>query len=236
MFIFLAKVLCLVKYAYKAQNEDELSLKEGDLVTLLSKDGQDPGWWKGELNGVTGVFPDNFVTVLPLTDDLSQSFLKEEKKKLPHVADPVAVRPTSTSVQRKSIEIPNHEKTETDTTSSTKSTPPLPGKKPLIPVKKSPSNSGSAGGIFHGLKKKIVDKVDGVGSSKIVSPPKSEANDVTSLDNVFDDVHRRPLLSDVRASRPKAPGNVMVFYDLFFFGRDRITQSMIMYLPQNILL
>lgn len=178
------------------------------MVTLLSKDGQDPGWWKGELNGLTGVFPDNFVTVLPATDESIQNFLKEEKKKLPHLADPAAIRPTSTSVQRKSIEIPNHEKTEVDAVSSTKNTPPLPSKKPSIPVKKSPSNSGSAGGIFYGLKKKIVDKVDGVSSSKIVSPPKSEANDATSpLENVFDDVHRRPLLPDVRASRPKAPGN-----------------------------
>lgn len=54
-----------MRYSYKAQNEDELSLKEGDIVTILNKDCQDPGWWKGEVNGKIGVFPDNFVVLLP---------------------------------------------------------------------------------------------------------------------------------------------------------------------------
>ena len=29
------------------------------------QDVDDSGWWKGELNGTVGVFPDNFVELLP---------------------------------------------------------------------------------------------------------------------------------------------------------------------------
>lgn len=61
---FAAKQLCLVKYSYTAQNEDELTLTEGDKVTILSKNLEDPGWWRGELNGKVGVFPDNFVEII----------------------------------------------------------------------------------------------------------------------------------------------------------------------------
>lgn len=56
---------CRVLYAYNPANEDELRLVEGDFVTVLNKDLPDRGWWKGELRGKTGVFPDNFVTLLP---------------------------------------------------------------------------------------------------------------------------------------------------------------------------
>uniref|UniRef100_A0A5S6QG63 SH3 domain-containing protein n=1 Tax=Trichuris muris TaxID=70415 RepID=A0A5S6QG63_TRIMR len=51
-------------YAYTAENDDELSFKAGDIITVLSKECEDPGWWLGELNGVQGVFPDNFVSAI----------------------------------------------------------------------------------------------------------------------------------------------------------------------------
>uniref|UniRef100_A0A671QRB5 Osteoclast-stimulating factor 1 n=1 Tax=Sinocyclocheilus anshuiensis TaxID=1608454 RepID=A0A671QRB5_9TELE len=56
-----AKELCKVIFPYEAQNDDELSIKEGDIVTVINKDCADTGWWLGELNGKQGVFPDNFV-------------------------------------------------------------------------------------------------------------------------------------------------------------------------------
>jgi hypothetical protein len=56
---------CKVLYAYAPVNEDELKLAEGEIVTIITKDLPDKGWWKGELRGKTGVFPDNFVTLLP---------------------------------------------------------------------------------------------------------------------------------------------------------------------------
>lgn len=55
-------------YPYEAVNDDELTLREGDVITLVSKDCQDMGWWKGELNGRLGVFPDNFVQIISVDE------------------------------------------------------------------------------------------------------------------------------------------------------------------------
>lgn len=71
-----AKEICRALYAYDAINEDELSFKEGDIINLINKDTGDPGWWRGELNGKEGVFPDNFAVIIP---DLE----KEKPKKPP---------------------------------------------------------------------------------------------------------------------------------------------------------
>jgi len=54
-----------VTYSYAAENPDELSLQIGDVISVIEKDLEDVGWWKGELNGKIGVFPDNFVKLLP---------------------------------------------------------------------------------------------------------------------------------------------------------------------------
>lgn len=54
----------VVRYSYVAENEDELTLTEGDTIAVLDKDLEDSGWWKGELNGRIGVFPDNFVEII----------------------------------------------------------------------------------------------------------------------------------------------------------------------------
>ncbi|CAL8071967.1 unnamed protein product [Orchesella dallaii] len=51
-------------YLYKALNEDELTLAEGDIVTIISKNCEDEGWWRGELRGKIGLFPDNFVRII----------------------------------------------------------------------------------------------------------------------------------------------------------------------------
>eukprot|EP00096_Caligus_rogercresseyi_P002582 TRINITY_DN1476_c1_g1_i2.p1 TRINITY_DN1476_c1_g1~~TRINITY_DN1476_c1_g1_i2.p1 ORF type:complete len:627 (+),score=195.72 TRINITY_DN1476_c1_g1_i2:400-2280(+) len=55
---------CIVQYPYVAQNEDELSLMEGQILNIISKDSEDKGWWRGELDGRIGVFPDNFVKMV----------------------------------------------------------------------------------------------------------------------------------------------------------------------------
>ncbi|KAF5307339.1 hypothetical protein FQR65_LT07056 [Abscondita terminalis] len=190
-----AKSLCQVKYSYKAQNEDELTLKEGDFITLLSTDGQDPGWWRGELNGRVGVFPDNFVVIIPELDD------KKTK-----VLEPIGTKVPVVSPQRKSLE----EKGD-KLDSETKTTPPIPSKKPSVPGKKSPSGSTSQGGLLAGLRKKIVDVVDGASGSKghpILTKNIELKDDVKNEipENAFDQVERTAILSDVRANRVKAPG------------------------------
>ncbi|TRZ03076.1 hypothetical protein DNTS_029877 [Danionella cerebrum] len=59
------KECCRVMFDYTAVAEDELNLKKGDVITLISKSSEDEGWWEGELNGRRGFFPDNFVMVIP---------------------------------------------------------------------------------------------------------------------------------------------------------------------------
>lgn len=66
------KELCRVLFPYEAANEDELTLVEGDIIMLVSKDAPDKGWWKGELKGQIGLFPDNFVDVIPMVKDDQQ--------------------------------------------------------------------------------------------------------------------------------------------------------------------
>ncbi|XP_040900549.1 SH3 domain-containing protein 21 isoform X2 [Toxotes jaculatrix] len=56
---------CQVMFDYKAKAEDELDLKKGDIVVIVSKETEDEGWWEGELNGRCGFFPDNYVMVIP---------------------------------------------------------------------------------------------------------------------------------------------------------------------------
>lgn len=50
-----------VEYDYSAEERDELTLKQGDIVTNVSQ--FEEGWYIGILNGKEGVFPDNFVRV-----------------------------------------------------------------------------------------------------------------------------------------------------------------------------
>uniref|UniRef100_A0A8C8FHZ7 Osteoclast-stimulating factor 1 n=1 Tax=Oncorhynchus tshawytscha TaxID=74940 RepID=A0A8C8FHZ7_ONCTS len=56
--------LCKVIFPYDAQNEDELSIKEGEIISIINRDCADAGWWMGEVGGRKGVFPDNFVKLL----------------------------------------------------------------------------------------------------------------------------------------------------------------------------
>ncbi|XP_033741607.1 SH3 domain-containing kinase-binding protein 1-like isoform X3 [Pecten maximus] len=63
----------LVRYSYTADNDDELTLQEGEIITILDKELEDAGWWKGEVNGRVGVFPDNFVEDLPMEESDSIS-------------------------------------------------------------------------------------------------------------------------------------------------------------------
>ncbi|KAH8306324.1 hypothetical protein KR018_007571, partial [Drosophila ironensis] len=55
---------CRVEFPYAPQNDDELELKVDDVIALITTELPDKGWWKGELRGKVGVFPDNFVKML----------------------------------------------------------------------------------------------------------------------------------------------------------------------------
>uniref|UniRef100_A0AAR2KW83 Intersectin 2a n=1 Tax=Pygocentrus nattereri TaxID=42514 RepID=A0AAR2KW83_PYGNA len=65
-------LLCQViaMYDYKAASEDEMSFLKGQLINVLNKDDSD--WWKGELNGVMGLFPTNYVKMTTESDPSQQ--------------------------------------------------------------------------------------------------------------------------------------------------------------------
>lgn len=97
--------------------------------------------------------------------------------------------------------------------------PPVLSKKPVVPIKKSPTVSSVAGNIFSGLKQIVKtdkqssnDSLDGIGSSKAAV---SQVADITEKgvvvermkkdDSDFDHVERSSILQDMRAGRAKAP-------------------------------
>lgn len=54
---YLEKVVAI--YDYNADKEDELSFQEGAKIFVLKKN--DDGWWEGVMDGITGLFPGNYV-------------------------------------------------------------------------------------------------------------------------------------------------------------------------------
>ncbi|XP_063954124.1 SH3 domain-containing kinase-binding protein 1-like isoform X6 [Lytechinus pictus] len=88
--LFKVKVI----YDYEPKNGDELQLKKGEIVTVTDKNAGDSGWWKGELNGKVGVFPDNFTEEIP-----------EEKTKKKNMPAPVPARPVSGPSRPGSMEV-----------------------------------------------------------------------------------------------------------------------------------
>lgn len=57
-------------YDYVANNEDELNFSKGQLINVVNKD--DPDWWQGEISGVTGLFPSNYVKMTTDSDPSQQ--------------------------------------------------------------------------------------------------------------------------------------------------------------------
>ncbi|CAB3408438.1 unnamed protein product [Caenorhabditis bovis] len=59
------KQMARVKFLYVPQHTDELALSELDtLITIISKECGDAGWFEGEIHGKRGLFPDNFVELV----------------------------------------------------------------------------------------------------------------------------------------------------------------------------
>uniref|UniRef100_A0A182NZZ0 SH3 domain-containing protein n=1 Tax=Anopheles epiroticus TaxID=199890 RepID=A0A182NZZ0_9DIPT len=329
--------LCKVLFAYQPANEDELKLVEGDIITILSKELPDKGWWKGELRGRVGVFPDNFVSLLPPEGGKSSANISASVRSLAsgptgyggaaaspqhhpgvvvspvkdphHVPKPdrpptvskmqmfskqtsnttssstssaaayrkesfgskdslnestgsvgsvggagsVTGSPTYNSVaaHRKSLENkgtesaatgspgavtekPPRKSLENKATDIRKSLenlddkkatpPPVLGKKPQVPIKKSPSITSVTGNLFSGLKQKVkggggslekekttnADERDGIGSSKSVKTEIADNGDRSivgeRIDMELGHVERgTSVLKDMRANRAKAP-------------------------------
>ncbi|XP_044025355.1 CD2-associated protein isoform X2 [Siniperca chuatsi] len=126
---FKAKECCKVTFAFEATNEDELSMREGDIIHILSKDTGEPGWWRGEIGGREGVFPDNFVVMLSEAE-------KEKPKKPPPPSKSIAFKPEVPSADKKPHPIRPEDRVDRPTPDhkpSKPAAPVVPPKKPVPP-------------------------------------------------------------------------------------------------------
>ncbi|XP_026737432.1 SH3 domain-containing kinase-binding protein 1-like isoform X2 [Trichoplusia ni] len=188
------KELCRVLFPYSAVNEDELTLSEGDIVTIVSKEAPDRGWWRGELHGRVGLFPDNFVQLLPAV----ATDLEEKKPDRPPPTKTTPIYPILNKYSEKTAsvkelttsKISSHKENIINKETSTQSTITHTSKsesekiihsetvndgsleqikKPPVPLKKSPTPSSGVGSLFSGLKNKMLSSTDKEKSSSTVS-------------------------------------------------------------------
>ncbi|XP_074541086.1 CD2-associated protein [Halichoeres trimaculatus] len=142
-----AKEYCKVTFTFDATNEDELSIKEGDIIHILSKDTGEPGWWRGEIGGREGVFPDNFIVMLSDAEKetlTSRGSVKsspkqdseEKPKKPPPPFKSIAPKPEVSSADRRlhpSRPEDRVDKPTPDHRPSKPAAPMVPPKKPVPP-------------------------------------------------------------------------------------------------------
>lgn len=57
-------------YPYTAVNPDELTFAKDDIISVTARD--EEAWWRGELNGISGLFPSNYVAPLQTTTTTSK--------------------------------------------------------------------------------------------------------------------------------------------------------------------
>ncbi|XP_021570487.1 CD2-associated protein [Carlito syrichta] len=229
-----AKEYCRTLFAYEGTNEDELSFKEGEIIHLISKETGETGWWKGELNGKEGVFPDNFAVQI---NELDKDFPKP--KKPPPPAKGPAPKPELITAEKKYFPLKPEEKDEKSALEqkpSKPAAPQVPPKKPTPPTKAN-NLLRSSGTVYSKRPEKPVPppppvaKINGevsTLSSKFetepVSKPKLDFEQLplrpksVDLDSFtvrssketdvvnFDDIASSENLHHLTANRPKMPG------------------------------
>ncbi|XP_053975351.1 SH3 domain-containing kinase-binding protein 1-like [Hylaeus volcanicus] len=190
------KETCKVLYSYEAANEDELTLSEGDIITLLSRDVPDEGWWLGELKGQVGLFPDNFVEIINSGTDHTDHEQRYESSVKSLTKHTDRVKKSKKAHVRKSLDIRNVNSETTKKTISTNS--------PSVTTSTSPGVGGSSGDrksgghlIISNLKRLVRD----VGTNN------DNGSTNTALGEELDGVERGEgaPLSHLTASRAKAP-------------------------------
>uniref|UniRef100_A0A8D2CV68 SH3 domain-containing protein n=1 Tax=Sciurus vulgaris TaxID=55149 RepID=A0A8D2CV68_SCIVU len=217
----------------KAKEYYELSFKEGEIILLISKETGEAGWWKGELNGKEGVFPDNFAVQI---SELDKDFPKP--KKPPPPAKGPAPKPDLVATEKKFFPVKPEEKDEKtlEQKPSKPAAPQVPPKKPTPPTKAN-NLLRSPGTVYPKRPEKPVPppppiaKINGevsTVSSKFETEPESKpkpeseqlplrpksvdldsfiARNSKETDVVnFDDIASSENLLHLTANRPKMPG------------------------------
>ncbi|KFV99368.1 CD2-associated protein, partial [Eurypyga helias] len=227
-----AKEYCRTVFSCEGSN-DELGVKEGETVQMISKDTGEPGWWKGELCGKEGVFPDN--SAVQIQESLSD--FPKPKKPPPPVKNP-APKPELPAGEKKVPCLRPEEKDEKgalDQKPLKPQAPQVPPKKPLPPSKTNsllragllhpkrpdkpvlPSSVSKSNGEVVSLRPK--SEVEPVAKPKLDSEPlplrpksvevdslvvkSSKESDLLSFDDV---IATSDNLSHPTANRPKMPG------------------------------
>ncbi|KAM7136577.1 CD2-associated protein isoform 2-T2 [Molossus nigricans] len=230
-----AKEYCRTLFAYEGTNEDELTFKEGEIIHLISKETGEAGWWKGELNGKEGVFPDNFAVQI---NELDKDFPKPKKPPPPPAKGP-APKPDLISAEKKYFPAKPEERDEKsmlEQKPSKPAAPQVPPKKPNPPTKAN-NLLRSSGTVYPKRPEKPVPppppvaRVNGEVSAissksetEPVSKPKLDSEQLplrpksVDLDSFtirsfketdivsFDDIASSENLLHLTANRPKMPG------------------------------
>ncbi|XP_062278639.1 SH3 domain-containing protein 21 [Scomber scombrus] len=215
---------CQVMFDYKAKAEDELDMKQGDIVMILRKETEDDGWWVGELNGRSGFFPDNFVMLIPPMDSLNPGTTSQPPSR--NANNKLSVKTDATAMEKGGPTKMKDDKTEVQ--KDFRSNPPTKVKLPSInkpmppPVKDKPSkllpnklNGDVAAALPKQAEEKETDQFDGVDvqSEKLSHPTANRAKPpqrrppsglVTAAQSATD--HAEPDVSPKRLQTEKLPG------------------------------
>ncbi|XP_037375747.1 CD2-associated protein isoform X2 [Talpa occidentalis] len=203
-----AKEYCRTLFAYEGANEDELTFKEGEIIHLISKETGEAGWWKGELNGKEGVFPDNFAVQISEQD---KDFPKP--KKPPPPAKSLAPKPDLVAAEKKYFPLKpeeKDEKTTLDQKPSKPAAPQVPPKKPTPPTKAN-NLLRSPGTIYPKRPEKPVPP----------PPPVAKINgEVSTISSKFE---TEPVSKPKLDSEPLPPRPKSVDFDSFTFRSSKET-------------
>ncbi|XP_076698654.1 SH3 domain-containing kinase-binding protein 1 [Callospermophilus lateralis] len=221
-----SKDYCKVIFPYEAQNDDELTIKEGDIVTLINKDCIDVGWWEGELNGRRGVFPDNFVKLLPPDFDKEGN----RRKKPPPPSAPVIKQGAGTTERKHELKkipperpetLPNRTEEKERPEREPKldlqkpSVPAIPPKKPRPPKTNSLNRPGAlpprrperpVGPLTHSRGDGPKIELTGSTLASILDKDLSDRSNDIDLEGFDSMVSSTEKLSHPTTSRPKATG------------------------------
>ncbi|XP_063055172.1 SH3 domain-containing protein 21 isoform X1 [Engraulis encrasicolus] len=198
---FREKERAQVMFDYAGIAEDELDLKKGDIVTIISKDTEDEGWWEGELNGRRGHFPDNFVMVIP-ADVQQAGNTSKPPTRLPGSVKPAMDKPTHESSPKTEPKDERHDSKDMRSDPPTKIKLPgiagLPGRRaPPPPVKEKPPPLVKE-------KPHFTPKINGEQSSGAPHGSEQERDGETTEFDVVDVASEK--LSHPTANRAKPPG------------------------------
>lgn len=173
------KEMARVKFVYNPQHDDELALKDIDmLINITNKNCGDAGWFEGELHGKKGLFPDNFVELVqvpPGTESGIKYASVSRQANLAFVAHkPPPVNPPQPAVPPKPTKIVSNDSippSSTITSSTSSSQPSAPAVSTSIPSNMPVVGSSSAGvkNNFAALREKMSNNLKVVAPEKVAS-------------------------------------------------------------------